>query len=225
MRTLISGGGELGRMIAEDLIHTGDTVILIELDAKVCERLAEELNAVIIHGDATMPSILEKAEIVDVDVVITATNSDQSNLITAIVAKEYGVKKIIAKFNDPAFNPICQKLGIQEILNPKVIAAQQLADQARGIHLVNLSPLIRGNARVYTTTITSPEYIDRHIKDLELPQNTLLAVIYRGDELIIPQHDIKLRKGDTISLICDLLALKEVETQFGQQIEPTDQAE
>ncbi len=94
MKILISGGGELGRMIAEDLIHTGDTIIVIELNANTCERLAEELNAVIIHGDATMPLMLEKAGIVDVDVVVTATNNDQSNLITAIVAREYGVNRI-----------------------------------------------------------------------------------------------------------------------------------
>ena len=219
MKVMISGGGELGRMIAEDLIHSGNTVVIIEKDSERCDLLAEELNAVVIHGDATMPHILEKGEIVDTDVVITATNSDQDNLITAIVAREYNVKRIIVKFNDPTFNPICQKLGINEIFNPKVVAAHQIADYAKGLHLVNLSPLIRGNARVFTTTIIKQEHIDRPLSKLSLPKTSLIVAVYRGEEFFIPRGDMKLRKGDTITIICEANILEKIEDIFGQKIE------
>ncbi len=214
MRILISGGGELGRMIAESLIKAGHTVVIIENREEFCEDLAEELNAIVVHGDATRPHVLEKGEIANSDVVITATNSDQDNLITAIVAREYGVKRIIVKFNDPSFNPVCLKLGINEIINPKVVAAHQMADMARGFHLVNLSPIIRGDARVFTTTIQKPEHVDQHITDLDLPKTSIIVAIYRNEEFLIPKGDIKLRHGDTVTLISDEVTLDKLQKIF-----------
>ena len=214
MKVIISGGGELGRMIAEDLIHSDNTVVIVEKSSERCELLADELNAVIIHGDATIPNILEKGEIADTDIVIAATSSDQDNLITAIVAREYGVKRIIVKFNDPSFNPVCQKLGINDIFNPKVVAAHQIADHARGVHLVNLSPLIRGDARVFTAMVTKQEHIDRPLNELDLPKASLIVAVYRGDEFFIPKGTMKLKKGDTVTLICEVDALEKLERAF-----------
>ncbi len=216
MKVMISGGGELGRMVAEDLIKSGNTVVIIEKDPEICEVLAEELNAVIIHGDATSPHILEKGEIANADVVITATNSDQDNLITAIVAREYAVMKIMVKFNDPSYNPICHKLGINEIFNPKVVAAHQISDYTMGHHLVNLSPLIRGNARVFTTTVVKDEHIDHPVSELALPKTSLIVAVYRGEDFFIPKGDTKLQKGDSITLICDVDTLEKIEKIFGQ---------
>lgn len=215
MRILISGGGELGRLVAESLIKSGHTVVIVESRAECCKELAEELNAIVIHGDATRPHILEKGEIADTDVVITTTSSDQDNLITAIVAKEYGVKRIIVKFNDPSFNPVCQRLGINEIVNPKVVAAHQMADMARGFHLLNLSPIVRGDARLFTTIVEKQEHIDRHITDLNLPKDCLIIGVYRHNEFIIPKGNIKLHRGDTITLICNEATLGSLQEIFG----------
>ena len=219
MKVLISGGGDLGRMVADDLIRAGGTVIIVEKSAERCELLAEELNAIVINGDATLPQILEKGEITNTDAVITATNSDQVNLITAIVAREYGVKRIIVKFNDPTFNPICQRLGINEVFNPKVATAHQIADNARGLHLVNLSPLIRGNARVFTTKVTKQQHVDRPLREVSLPKASLIVGIHRGEDFFIPRGDTKLRIGDTITLICDANTLEKIDDIFGQKIE------
>jgi trk system potassium uptake protein TrkA len=216
MRILISGGGELGRMIAESLIKAGHTVVIIESREECCKDLAEELNAIVVHGDATHPNVLEKGEIANSDVVITATNSDQDNLITAIVAREYGVKRIVVKFNDPSFDPVCLKLGINEIINPKVVAAHQMADLAREVHLVNVSPIIRGDARVFTTSIQKPEHVNQHIASLDLPKTSIIVAIYRKEEFLIPRGDIKLRQGDTITLICDEATLETLQKFFSQ---------
>lgn len=214
MIILIIGGGELGKMIAENLLKSANTIVIIEKDEECCELLAEELNAVIIHGDATRPHILEKGEVAKANIVITATNSDQDNLIAAIVAKEYGIKKIIVKFNDPSFNPVCQKMGIHEIFNPKVSAAQQIADYAQGLHLMNLSPLIQSNARVFTTTIIKHEHTDHPISELSLPKNSLIVAIHREGEFFIPRGNFKLRKGDTITIVCDFDTLNKIEKFF-----------
>lgn len=214
MKVIISGGGNLGRLVAESLIASGHEVTIIEKDREICESLASTLDAMVINGDGTSPDILENAGIRDADIVIAISGSDQSNLITGLIAKELGVGRIIVKLDDPAFNIICNKLGIEEVVNPKVAIARHVSDMAKGPHLLDIATIVRGEIRTYTAEVKKKD-TEKRVEELELPQEAIIAVVQRGKEFFIPKGKLKLLKGDRLFIICEEKVLPDLERIFG----------
>jgi len=214
MRILVAGGGSVGRRIAEEFVQEGHTLVLVDKDADRCQELKDQLDAVVILGDASKPDILEQAEVKNCDIVIAATASDQDNLIVMVIAREYEVKQIIVRFEDPSYNSIAQMLGVQNIINPKIAAAQRIVNLARGQHLINLSSVVRGNARLYTTTIQHEEHKDKLFSELGLPKGTLPIGVYRREEFLIPTEDIRLLDGDRITLLTKKENVTQLEELF-----------
>lgn len=214
MRILVAGGGSVGRRVAEEFVEEGHTIVVVDKDSERCQMLTDSIDAVVIHGDASKPDVLEQAEITSCDCVIAATACDQDNLIVMVIAREHNVKQIIVRFEDPAFNSIAQMLGVQNIINPKIAAAQRIVNLARGQHLINLSSVVRGNARLYTTTIHQEEHIDKLFSELNLPKETLPIGLYRREEFLIPTEDIRLLEDDRITLLTQKENISKLEELF-----------
>jgi trk system potassium uptake protein TrkA len=214
MRVLITGGGDIGRITAESLVNVGHEVIIIDERPEVCERLADELDLMCICGDATKPHMLEKAGIEKADIVIALSGTDQENLITALVAKEYGVERVIVKLDDPDFNIVCHKLGIEEVINPKVATAKHIADMTRKLHALELSTLVGGSIRVFTAIIKE-EHAGKRIEDLGLPGDCLPVVLQREEEFFIAKTGIRIMEGDRLDILCEEKTLEALAKSFG----------
>lgn len=221
MRVLITGGGDIGKTAASRLVEEGHEVVLIEEEREVCERIAENLDMMVICGDATKPDILEKAEIDRAELVLALSGNDQGNLITALMAKEYRNneeekgKRVIVRLDDPAFNTVCRKLGFEEIVNPKIATANHIADMARRPHALEVSTFVGGSIRVYTAIIYKEDHIGATVKDLPLPSDSLAVIIQREKEFFITKPDFKVMKGDHLTIICEEKALEKLEEVFG----------
>ncbi len=204
MRIIISGGGDIGRLTAESLVNAGHEVVIIERQRDVCERLAEELDVLVICGDATRPDVLEKAGIEKADLIIALSGDDKMNLLTALVAREeYDIKRVIVKLDDPAFNMVCQRLGVEEIVNPKIATAKHISDMARRPHALEVSTLVGGSIRVFTTIIHKPEHKGKRIDALGLPENSIAVVVQRGEEFFIPTSGFRVMDGDHLTILCE----------------------
>jgi len=214
MRILITGGGDVGRLTAETLANAGHEIVLIESVRDRCERLAEELDMMVICGDATRPEILEKAGIDEAELVVALSGNDQVNLITAIVAQEYGVKRIIVNLDDPAFNIVCQKLGVEEIVNPKNATASHIAEMARKPHALEVSTIVGGDIRVFTSVVRKDGPAGKKIADAGLPQGALAVAVQRDSEFFIPNGAFRLKEGDHVTVLAEEKRLKELERLF-----------
>lgn len=215
MRILISGGGDVGRITAEQLAESGHDVVLIESDRATCERIATELDMMVVCGDATRPEILEKAGIENADLVMALTGNDQVNLITALVARTYNVKRVMVNLDDPAFNNVCQKLGVEEIVNPKIATAKHLADMAKKPHALEVSTIVGGGIRVFTTLVSKDRHAGKRIEELELPRESVAAVVRRENEFFIPTPDFKLLEGDHLTILAEEKLLDKLGEIFG----------
>ncbi len=215
MRILISGGGDVGKVTAETLVNAGHEVVLIEEDRGACELLAESLDIMVICGDATRPDILEKGDIKAADIVLALSGNDRMNILTALVAKEYGVKRVIVKLDDPAYNIVCQKLGVEEVVNPKIAAAKHIADMVRQPHAIELSTLVGGSIRVFTAIIQKDKFAGKKIEDIELPEGSRVVVVQRGSEFFIPARGFRVQEGDRLSILCLEKNLEELQKTFG----------
>ncbi len=215
MRILISGGGDVGRITAEQLAESGHDVVLIEAERSTCERIASELDMMVVCGDATRPEILEKAGIESADLVMALTGNDQVNLITALVARTYNVKRVMVNLDDPAFNNVCQKLGVEEIVNPKIATAKHLADMAKKPHALEVSTIVGGGIRVFTTLVRKDRHAGKRIEELDLPRESVAAVVRRENEFFIPTPDFKLLDGDHLTILAEEKLLDKLAEVFG----------
>ena len=215
MRILISGGGDVGRITAEQLAESGHDVVLIESERSTCERIASELDMMVVCGDATRPEILEKAGIENADLVMALTGNDQVNLITALVARTYNVKRVMVNLDDPAFNNVCQKLGVEEIVNPKIATAKHLADMAKKPHALEVSTIVGGGIRVFTTLVRKDRHAGKRIEELDLPRESVAAVVRRENEFFIPTPDFKLLDGDHLTILAEEKLLDKLAEVFG----------
>ena len=216
MRIILTGAGELGRLVVESLVEMAHDVTVIDDREDVCSSVADEYDVMVLCGDVTRPDVLERAGIEKADLVIALTEDDKQNLITALIAKEYGVERVMVKLDDSGFNIVCHKLGIEEIISPRVATARLIASMVRRHHALEMSTLVGGTIRVFTATIRKPEHIGKRIEELELPDDSLPVVVERRGEFFIAKPDIKLLEGDHLDIICEENTLDILSNIFSQ---------
>jgi len=138
---IIVGGGKVGRKLASLLIKENHEVVIIEKNEGVAEELSKELNAAIIHGDATSERILLEAGIKEADSIIITTGSDETNLLISLKAKKLGAKRIIARVSKPENYSCFRDYGIEavDVTTNIVLSLHELTRLLNGDILLSLA--------------------------------------------------------------------------------------
>lgn len=199
---MILGGSNIAYYLSKKLVKYNISVKLIEKDRLKAEELSEKLdNVLIIHGDGTDIDILEEENLDKMDAFIGATGFDEQNLLMALLAKQSGVTKTIAKVSRENYSSIIDRIDIDMAINPIHIAAGRIIKFLRGGKVLSVSLLLGGEAEVTEVIVheDSP-YIDIPLKELELPEGIIIGAILRKNKVIIP-------KGDSIILPRDRIVV------------------
>lgn len=212
-KVMIIGGGKTGLYLAQKLSHFGISVKVIERDLKRCHYLAEKLHDVIIlHGDATDPSLLEDENISEMDGFVTATGFDEDNLLLALMAKSYGIEDVIAKVSRGIYTDLVSNLGVDMALNPLDIIASNVMRIIQGSNKILSSQLVQGQAEIIEIYAKSKMKIaNKPLKELKLPNGLIVGAIHRGSDIIIPDGDTVVRENDRILIFALLSDLSELE--------------
>ncbi len=212
-RVMLIGGGKTGYYLARKLSRSGADVKIIERDLTRCQYLAEALDDVmILHGDGTDRDLLEEENIEEMDAFISATGYDEDNLLLALTAKQKGVCDVIAKVSHSNYKDLIEWMGVNMVLNPMDIATSDVFRYIQGTRKIVSSVLIQGQAELLEVVLNRDMAVTgMQVKDLELPDDLLLASIYRGMELIIPDGNTKLLPDDRVILLCLLTGLGSAE--------------
>ncbi len=212
-KVMILGGGNIGYYLAEKLSHSKISVTLIEQNKERARELSEKLKSVvIIHGDGTDIHLLEEEMLDTMDAFIGATGYDEQNLLMALMAKQLGVQKTIAKISRENYTKIIDRLGIDAALNPIYITTSNILKLIRGGKVVSVSLLLGGDAEV-TEIILDKElpFLNKTLTQLKLPHGVIIGAIIRHGHVIIPKGDSVLKANDRIvvfSLTEDVMTLK-----------------
>ncbi len=214
-KVMILGGGKIGYYLAHRLESSNVSVKIVEEDKARCHYLSEKLNhAMIIHGDGTDINLLEEEDLALQDAFVGVTGYDEQNLLMALVAKQSGVNKTIAKISRPNYVHIIDKLDIDVALNPVNITASDILRFIRGGKVVSVSLLLGGQGEV-TEIIASEDLpiVGRPISKLGLPKGIIIGAIVHDGEVIIPKGDTIIYPKDRIivfSLTSDMPVLKKM---------------
>ena len=209
MYIVIVGAGGIGFSLAEKLVKDKHTVTMIEKDRPRCEYISQNLDALVINGDGCEPRFMEDAEAGRADVVAAVTSDDEDNLVISQLAKEvFGVRRTVARVNNPHNERIFSDLGVDVPVNATKIIAKIIEEEASFEDFINLMTFKRGKLALVRVDLTAESpVLDKAVKDIVLPENSVLVSILRGENVVVPKGDTVLCKGD------DVIALTTIENE------------
>ncbi len=203
MYIVIVGAGKVGFFLAKRLIDNKHTVSVIDKDRQVCEEIAKQLEALVVHGDGCDPRIMEEAGIERANVVAAVTGDDEDNLIVCQLAKEkFNIQRTVGRVNNPDNEHTFSELGIDVPVDSTKIIAKIIEEEVSFSDFVNLMSFKRGKLAIVRVDLPGDSpVINRSLAEVELPKDSVLASIVRGDEVIIPKGNTVFQPGDDIIAI------------------------
>jgi len=200
MYILIVGAGKVGYFLSKRLVTSKHTVSLVEKDRGICEEIAKEIEALVINGDGCDPRTLQEAGIERADVVAAVTGDDEDNLIICQLAKErFNVRRTVARVNNPDNEFTFSELGIDVPVDSTKIIAKIIEEEASFSDFVNLMSFKRGKLAIVRVDLPKDSpVINKEIKDIELPPDSVLVSVVRGEEVIVPKGNTILKPGDDV---------------------------
>ncbi len=228
MRVLIVGGGRLGANVARSLLAEGHDIVIIERNVTLCEELGSKLDALFIVGVGASPPILERAGVREADVVVAVTDSDEKNMIVCLLAKNFGVKRCIARirhpeYYDPSSLLTRNQLPIDRVVNPEQLAVQAMERLIYTKGALEAAELADGRILVVEFLVPpdSPMHGCSMVRLQQMvPGKFLLAAIHRGDEVIIPSGNVVVEKGDRIYVIIPRESLQPFVQKLHREVQP-----
>jgi trk system potassium uptake protein TrkA len=207
MFVIVVGGGNTGSQLARFLLDAGHTIRVIDERPEVLEKLAAEIpQEVILNGDGSSPTVLEKAGIQKAQVLAAVTGSDETNLVVTSLGKfEFNVPRVIARINNSKnawlFTP---EMGVDVSLNQAEILAKLTAEEMSIGDMMTMLKIRRGEFSIVEEKIApAAPAIGLALKDLSLPNNCVISGIIRDGDLILPRGTTILEEGDEILALVD----------------------
>jgi len=212
---MILGGSRIGVLTAE-LLEKKYNVILIEKDKKKAEQIADHLKkTLVINADGTDVQALEEENIEDMDAFISVTGNSETNIISSIVAKSHGVKKTIAGVENIDYINLSHNIGIDTLINKKMIAASNIFKFIRKGEVEEIANLHGVDGEIIEFNVKAGSKItSKPIRDLKIPESTNIAGVIRGDEGFIPFGGFQMQEGDKVVVFTHTDSIHEIEKFF-----------
>lgn len=215
---LIVGGGNVGLFLAQTIEKEfkGVSVRVIERSPERAHEIAAKLDkAIVLNADALDLDILEEARINETETIVCVTNDDEANILVSLLARRHGCQRSITLVNKPTYAPLLNNLGINAVVNPRLITVASVMQcirrgRIRAVHHLRdrFADLIEAEALEGTAILNIP------LGDLRLPNGVLVGLIVHKGEVIRPKPDTVVRAHDTVVLIAPRQSIREVERLF-----------
>ena len=218
-RVVIAGGGNIGFRLAQ-LLEKENQVKLIERDFKRARRISEQLaNTIVLNGDAADEELLLEENIDTSDVFVGLTNSEEANILSAMLAKRLGCHKVMALINRPAYAELMENGPLDVALSPQMVTIGSLLAHVRRGDVVRVHSLRRGAAEAIEAIAHGIQgesrVIGRRIEDIAMPDGATIGAVVRGDDVIIAHHDTVIERDDhVIMFLTDRRHVEAVERLF-----------
>jgi trk system potassium uptake protein TrkA len=218
-RIMIVGGGNIGRRVAKALEHSY-SVKLIDHNPERAAALSNELEkTIVLQGDAADGELLLDENIENTDVFCALTNDDEANILSSMLAKRLGARKVMTLINRAAYVDLVQSGDIDIAISPQQTTIGSLLAHIRRGDVVKVHALRRGAAEAIEAVAhgdkNSSKVVGRRIDELKLPPGTTIGAIVRGDEVLIAHHDTRIEEEDHVILfLVDKKRIADVERLF-----------
>ncbi|MFC2143793.1 potassium channel family protein [Candidatus Aenigmatarchaeota archaeon] len=216
MRIIVVGGGEIGSRLAKFLSEEKHDIVVIEKDTNLCQELADNLNAMVIHGDGTKSDVLKEAGIKKTDALVAVTGTDEANLLTCLVAKEISKDiRMIARTTKDEYKKIFLKIGVSSIVSPETSTVEQLENMIVEPDVADLAIMHKGLVELVEFEVNEKSKVaGKSIKKIEFPKESLVVAIKRTGNFLIPEETERLRGGDRVIIVVKKTLEKKIRDMF-----------
>ncbi|MCO5724799.1 Trk system potassium transporter TrkA [Robiginitalea marina] len=213
---MILGGSKVGTKAARDLCELRFNVKIIEKDKNKAFEIAEMLpNALVINGDCRNVEVLEEESLESMDAFIAVTGNSETNIMSCLVAKSRHVKKTIALVENMDYFQISQSIGVDTLINKKLLAANNIFRYIRRGEVVALTRLNNLNAEILEFVVKPTSEVNGElIRELNFPREAIIGGVIRENKGIIALGDFTILEGDRVVVCCLPSAIKRVEKLF-----------
>lgn len=217
--TMIIGGGKIAVYLAQMLIKLGIAVKIIETDENRCRELSELLpEATIIHGDGSDEKVLMEEHIDQADSFVALTGLDEENILLSLFAKKKVHRKVVTKINRSQLNEVINSLDLDSAVYPKLLTAQKILQYSRAMKN-SIGSNVKTLYRLYDDKVEALEFniqedsalTNMPLYELKLKPGLLICGITRGNQIIIPNGQSMIKKGDTIIVVTTQLGLQDAQ--------------
>lgn len=219
---VIIGGGSVGAYVAEELEKiAGVRTRIIEGDKDRAESAAESLKkTVVLHGDGMNAELQEEAGVRNAEMVLSLTNDDKINLLSAVLAKKLGAKRSLSLVNDVSMQTLKSQLPIDMIIDPRATTVSSILRHVRRGRILDVYTIANGGAEVIEGEVldTSP-LAGKSLELVEQTEGISVGAVIQNDRVVYPDAALILRPGDRIVLLAEQTSLKDVEHMFRVSME------
>lgn len=203
MRILIMGGGTLAYYLGRQALARGNEVQIIDENPVDAEKLARQLNTVVIAGDGTDPQILEDAVAYRTDAFVAIRSLDHDNLIGCQIAKNiFHVPHLVALVNDPQNRPLFEKLGISAVISAVELLGSIIEQHSTFEGVRSRLAMAAGHVSITDLVLPAHSPAAGHtLSELQLPQGTLIAALLREEKVIVPYGQMRLEAQDEVLIV------------------------
>ena len=218
-RVILAGGGNIGLRLAS-AIEGRNQVKIIERNEERAKRLSEILDkSIVLLGDAADEELLIEENIENTDVFCALTNDEEANILSAMLAKRLGARKVMSLINRASYVNLVQSGTIDVAISPQQATIGSLLRHVRRGDVVMVHSLRRGAAEAIEAVAhgdhSSSRVVGRTIDEIKLPRGTTIGAIVRGEEVIIAHHDTVIKTDDHVILfLSDKKCIQKVEQLF-----------
>lgn len=199
MRIVFVGAGEVSIETAKGLIKKGHEVVIIETDKAKIDDLSEEMDCSFLQGDGSHPKVLREVNPKHTDFLFCLTNNDQDNLIASLVGRSLGFNRVITSIDDPQFEGICHELGLKDTIVRSRTISRYLEDMVGGGETVELSTIIKEEARLFTLIAGKDEAVAA--RELNLPAGAKVICYYREGQFSLVDEETTFHMEDELVLL------------------------
>ena len=227
MKIIIAGAGKVGRSVAELLAQEGHDITIIDHDPDTIQNVSNDLDVICVEGSATNPETLREAGAAHADLLLAATEQDETNMICGISARKLGTSHVIARVRDPEYlhqtEFLREALGLSVIVNPEYECAKEISRTLRFPGAVRVDAFSKGSVEIVEHRIPAGGKLEGvALKELvqRFGAKVLVGVVERKGEGLIPNGNFVLKAGDRLSVTGDTRELRRFFAAIGEYKRP-----
>ncbi|MCF8067718.1 MAG: Trk system potassium transporter TrkA [Desulfobacterales bacterium] len=220
-RVMIIGGGRIGFRLAELLEKKSVYAKIIEKNKDCCSKLAGRLNkAVVLCGDGSDQELLLEENIRDMDVVVTMTGDEETNILASLLAKQLGARKTITKISKFSYFPLMTTIGIEQVVSPRLSAINSILQHIRKGKVLSAASIKGEQAEVLeAVALETSDIVGKPLKDIPFPKGVLVIGILRNEDVIIPTGSSVIKPEDRIIIFARRQAIPKIEKILAVKLE------
>lgn len=215
-KVVIAGAGQVGTWLAKLLCKEKIQATVVQRgEARAFDLAAEVKDALVLRGDATDPAMLREAGVKDSDYFVAATQDDETNILSSLLARELGARSVVTLYHRPEFLSVLNAVRIDLPLSPRIMIAGTILRMVHRREILSMDLVEGGDAEVVEFEVREhAAVLKRQLKDLNFPRDAIVGAVTRGNETVVPSGNFKFHKGDQTLIFTLSHALPELERIF-----------